>query len=65
MQFRLSSLPSGMSLATLVRPAELRRRIEHDYREMKQALGPAHFEDRTRTGVCPACHRDIPTPIRT
>lgn len=26
------------------------RRIEHDYREMKQALGLAHFEGRTFTG---------------
>lgn len=39
-----------MPLATLVRPAKLRRRIEHDYREMKQALGLAHFEGRTRGG---------------
>ncbi|ANP51839.1 SRSO17 transposase [Streptomyces griseochromogenes] len=49
-QFCLSSLPSGMPLATLVRLAKLRRRIEHDYREMKQALGLAHFEGRTRQG---------------
>ncbi len=49
-QFWLSNLPSGMLLATLVRPARLRRRIEHDYREMKQALGLAHFEGRTWAG---------------
>lgn len=49
-QFWLSSLPSGMPLATLVRLAKLRWRIEHDYREMKQALGLAHFEGRTWTG---------------
>ena len=49
-QFWLSNLPSGMPLATLVRPAKLRWRIEHDYREMKQALGLAHFEGRTWNG---------------
>jgi SRSO17 transposase len=49
-QFWLSSLPPGMPLATLARLAKLRRRIEHDYREMKQALGLAHFEGRTWVG---------------
>jgi SRSO17 transposase len=49
-QFWLSSLPSGMPLASLVRLAKLRWRIEHDYREMKQALGLAHFEGRTFNG---------------
>ncbi|WP_443061992.1 IS701 family transposase [Streptomyces sp. NBC_00490] len=49
-QFWLSNLPSGMPLATLVRLAKLRWRIEHDYREMKQALGLAHFEGRTFNG---------------
>ncbi|MGW4516864.1 IS701 family transposase [Streptomyces sp. NPDC004393] len=49
-QFWLSDLPSGMPLATLVRLAKLRWRIEHDYREMKQALGLAHFEGRTWGG---------------
>ncbi|MER6625840.1 transposase [Streptomyces sp. NPDC000931] len=46
-QFRLSSLPSGMPLATVVRLAKLRWSSEHEYREMKQALGLAHFEGRT------------------
>ncbi|ANP51850.1 SRSO17 transposase [Streptomyces griseochromogenes] len=50
MQFRLSNLPADIPLTTLVRLAKLRWRIEHDYREMKQALGLAHFEGRTRTG---------------
>jgi SRSO17 transposase len=49
-QFWLSNLPSGMPLAKLVRLAKLRWRIEHDYREMKQALGLAHFEGRTWNG---------------
>ncbi|WP_190195491.1 IS701 family transposase, partial [Streptomyces minutiscleroticus] len=49
-QFWLSDLPSGMPLGTLVRLAKLRWRIEHDYREMKQALGLAHFEGRTWGG---------------
>lgn len=50
MQFWLSNLPSGMPLATLVRLAKLRWRSEHDYREMKQALGLALFEGRTWSG---------------
>jgi SRSO17 transposase len=54
-QFWLSSLPADTPLATLVRTAKLRWRIEHDYREMKQALGLAHFEGRTRRG----CHHHV------
>ncbi|MER8160507.1 transposase [Streptomyces sp. NPDC094472] len=50
MQFWLSNLPDDAPLPTLVRPAKLRWRIEHDYREMKQVLGLAHFEDRTWNG---------------
>ncbi len=46
----LSDLPADTPLTTLVRLAKLRWRIEHDYREMKQALGLAHFEGRTFTG---------------
>ncbi|WP_228040086.1 transposase [Streptomyces chromofuscus] len=49
-QFWLSDLPADTPLTTLVRLAKLRRRIEHDYREMKQALGLAHFEGRTWNG---------------
>ncbi|MEU6974353.1 IS701 family transposase [Kitasatospora aureofaciens] len=49
-QFWLSDLPADTPLTTLVRLAKLRWRIEHDYREMKQALGLAHFEGRTFTG---------------
>jgi SRSO17 transposase len=49
-QFWLSDLPEDTPLTTLVRPAQLRWRIEHDYREMKQALGLAHFEGRTFNG---------------
>lgn len=37
-QFWLSGLPADTPLATLVRTAKLRWRIEHDYRERKQAL---------------------------
>jgi SRSO17 transposase len=46
-QFWLSNLPADTPLATLVRTAKLRWRIENDYREMKQVLGLAHFEGRT------------------
>lgn len=49
-QFWLSDLPTDTPLTTLVRLAKLRWRIEHDYREMKQALGLAHFEGRTWNG---------------
>ncbi|WP_455753009.1 IS701 family transposase [Streptomyces celluloflavus] len=49
-QFWLSNLPADTPPATLVRTAKLRWRIEHDYREMKQALGLAHFEGRTWPG---------------
>ncbi|MFF0451504.1 IS701 family transposase [Streptomyces sp. NPDC004609] len=49
-QFWLSDLSVDTPLTTLVRLAKLRWRIEHDYREMKQALGLAHFEGRTWNG---------------
>ena len=49
-QFWLADLPADTALTTLVRLAKLRWRIEHDYREMKQALGLAHFEGRTFNG---------------
>ncbi|MGE9282494.1 IS701 family transposase [Streptomyces rochei] len=49
-QFWLSNLPETTSLPVLVRIAKLRWRIENDYREMKQALGLAHFEGRTWPG---------------
>lgn len=49
-QFWLSDLPADTPPTTLVRLAKLRWRIEHDYREMKQALGLAHFEGRTFNG---------------
>ena len=48
--FWLSNLPADTPLATLLRTAKLRWRIEHDYREMKQAPGLAHFEGRTWRG---------------
>lgn len=50
MQFWLSNLPETTPLPVLVRTAKLRWRIENDHREMKQALGLAHFEGRTRPG---------------
>lgn len=62
MQFWLSNLPSGMPLATLVRLARLRWRIEHEYREMKQALGLGHFEGRTGPGTTRSPSSPPPTP---
>ena len=46
----LSSLPPETDLRTLVRLAKLRWRIEHDYRELKDALGLDHFEGRSDRG---------------
>ena len=48
--FWLSSLPADTSLRELVRLAKLRWRIEHDYREPKDALGLDHFEGRSYRG---------------
>jgi SRSO17 transposase len=46
----LSSLPATTPPAELVRLAKIRWRIEHDYRELKTALGLDHFEGRTWAG---------------
>ncbi|KRE50915.1 hypothetical protein ASG92_26395 [Arthrobacter sp. Soil736] len=46
----LSTLPEDTPLPALVRLAKIRWRIEHDYRELKQGLGLAHFEGRTFAG---------------
>jgi len=46
----LSDLPPDTPLATLVRLAKIRWRIEHDYRELKTGLGLDHFEGRSWTG---------------
>ena len=46
----LSTLPEDTPLKELVRLAKIRRRIEHDYRELKTGLGLAHFERRTFAG---------------
>ncbi|MER6390507.1 transposase [Streptomyces sp. NPDC001523] len=49
-KYRISNLPTGIPAKDLVRLAETRRRIEHDYRELKTALGLDHFEGRSFTG---------------
>jgi SRSO17 transposase len=49
-KYWLSNLPEDTSLKDLVRLAKLRWRIEHDYRELKDALGLDHFEGRTYRG---------------
>jgi SRSO17 transposase len=46
----LATLPEDTPLAELVGLAKLRWRIEHDYRELKTALGLDHFEGRTWRG---------------
>lgn len=46
----LSDLPANTPLPELVRLAKARWRIEHDYRELKTALGLDHYEGRTWTG---------------
>jgi len=49
-KYWLSNLPANAPLKQLVRLAKLRWRIEHDYRELKDALGLDHFEGRTYRG---------------
>ena len=49
-KYWLSNLPPDTPLKTLVKLAKLRWRIEHDYRELKDALGLDHFEGRTYRG---------------
>lgn len=46
----LSTMPADTPLKTLVRYAKMRWRIEHDYRELKYALGLDHFEGRSYHG---------------
>ena len=46
----LSDLPPDTPLPELVHLAKSRWRIEHDYRELKQALGLDHFEGRSWIG---------------
>jgi SRSO17 transposase len=47
---RISNLPTETPIERLVELAKLRWRIEHDYRELKDALGPDHFEGRSWPG---------------
>jgi len=49
-KYWLSNLPAETQLTQLVRLGKLRWRIEHDYRELKDALGLDHFEGRTYRG---------------
>jgi SRSO17 transposase len=46
----LASLPADTPLERLVGLAKLRWRVEHDYRELKDALGLDHFEGRSFKG---------------
>jgi SRSO17 transposase len=46
----LSTLPTDIRLRDLVRIATIRWRIEHDYRELKDAPGLDHFEGRSWLG---------------
>jgi SRSO17 transposase len=46
----LASLPADTPLERLVWLAKLRWRVEHDYRELKDALGLDHFEGRSFKG---------------
>ena len=49
-KYWLASLPAEIPLERLVGLAKLRWRIEHDYRELKDALGLDHFEGRSWQG---------------
>jgi SRSO17 transposase len=49
-KYWLASLPETTPLERLVHLAKLRWRVEHDYRELKDALGLDHFEGRSFKG---------------
>jgi SRSO17 transposase len=49
-KYWLASLPAEVGLQRLVHLAKLRWRVEHDYRELKDALGLDHFEGRSWQG---------------
>jgi SRSO17 transposase len=49
-KYWLASLPETTPLERLIRLAKLRWRVEHDYRELKDALGLDHFEGRSFKG---------------
>jgi SRSO17 transposase len=49
-KYWLASLPADTPLQRLVGLAKLRWRVEHDYRELKDALGLDHFEGRSFRG---------------
>jgi SRSO17 transposase len=49
-KYWLASLPADIPLERLVHLAKLRWRVEHDYRELKDALGLDHFEGRSWPG---------------
>jgi SRSO17 transposase len=49
-KYWLANLPEATSLQQLVGLAKLRWRVEHDYRELKDALGLDHFEGRSFKG---------------
>jgi SRSO17 transposase len=49
-KYWLSNLPTDTPLVRLVALAKIRWRIEHDYRELKDALGLDHFEGRSYRG---------------
>ena len=49
-KYWLSNLPADTDIEDLVRLGKLRWRIEHDYRELKDALGLDHFEGRSYRG---------------
>jgi SRSO17 transposase len=49
-KYWLANLPADTPLEQLVGLAKLRWRVEHDYRELKDALGLDHFEGRSWQG---------------
>ena len=49
-KYWLSNLGDDIPIGELVRLGKIRWRIEHDYRELKEALGLDHFEGRTWNG---------------
>ncbi|MEV5201127.1 hypothetical protein [Streptomyces sp. NPDC053720] len=49
-KYWISNLPADIPARDLVRLAKLRRRTEHDHRELKTTLALDHFEGPSFTG---------------
>ncbi|WP_442813647.1 transposase [Streptomyces sp. NBC_01754] len=58
----LSTLPADTPLRELVRIAKIRWRVEHDYRELKDGLGPGPLRGPQLPRPAPPRHPRLPRP---